>query len=144
MNDSKQLKSRWYSIDGLKMHARVSQEPPHAPDVVLVHGVRQPEHLGYREELRALQTLHPLRYVPVVSRSTEASSGGEVRGRITSCLADGSLEAAAERRLTPVGQHVMLCGNPEMIQDMLKLLEGRGLTRHRQRKPGHVTFEKYW
>ena len=38
----------------------------------------------------------------------------------------------------------MLCGNPAMIAEVSALLEARGLTKHRQRKPGHVTVESYW
>jgi ferredoxin--NADP+ reductase len=38
----------------------------------------------------------------------------------------------------------MLCGNPSMIDDAIALLAERGLRRHRQRSPGHITTEKYW
>jgi ferredoxin--NADP+ reductase len=38
----------------------------------------------------------------------------------------------------------MLCGNPSMIDEVIALLAPRGLKRHRQRTPGHITTEKYW
>jgi ferredoxin--NADP+ reductase len=38
----------------------------------------------------------------------------------------------------------MLCGNPAMIDEVQTLLEARGMRRHRVRKPGHVTIERYW
>jgi ferredoxin--NADP+ reductase len=38
----------------------------------------------------------------------------------------------------------MLCGNPAMITDATALLGERGMRRHRTRKPGHITVEKYW
>jgi ferredoxin--NADP+ reductase len=38
----------------------------------------------------------------------------------------------------------MLCGNPQMIEDMIALLAARGLRKHRVRNPGHITVEKYW
>lgn len=114
------------------------------PHVVVVHGVRQCAHLGYKELLGELVERHAgrLTYVPVVSREPEAS--GVVHGRVTTALTDGSLEAFAQRSITPERSHLMLCGNPAMIEEMLRLLEARGLRKHRQRKPGHITIEKYW
>lgn len=110
---------------------------------VLVHGVRHAQELGYAAELRALAEREEGRfaYVPVVSREAVA---GTLSGRVTSALERGELEASAELPLTPERSHVMLCGNPAMIDDMLALLAARGLKRHRTRKPGHVTVERYW
>ena len=70
--------------------------------------------------------------------------GGVLHGRLTTTLADGSLEARAGATFDAARSHVMLCGNPAMIQEMTALLEGRGLRKHRQRKPGHISIEKYW
>jgi ferredoxin--NADP+ reductase len=114
----------------------------HAQEIVLVHGVRTAEHLAYREELEALGRQRPLRYVPLVSRTQEPQ--GALPGRVTTTLESGALERAAGLSLTPEDSHVLLCGNPVMIGDMLALLEARGLRKHRTRQPGHVTFEKYW
>ena len=38
----------------------------------------------------------------------------------------------------------MLCGNPDMINDMVDLLGEYGLERNRRSKPGNITLEKYW
>jgi ferredoxin--NADP+ reductase len=38
----------------------------------------------------------------------------------------------------------MLCGNPDMINDMVTLLGEYGLERNRRSKPGNITLEKYW
>lgn len=114
------------------------------PHVVVVHGVRECAHLSYRDAITELTARHSgrLTYVPVVSR--EPSAVGVVHGRITTALSDGSLEAYAGRNLAPERSHLMLCGNPAMIEELTKLLEARGLRKHRQRKPGHITTEKYW
>ncbi len=112
--------------------------------VILVHGVRHTKDLGYAEELRALvaQRAGQFEYVPVVSRE---SAPGDVAlgGRLTTALSSGALEARALSVLS-VDSHVMLCGNPAMIDDVLTLLGERGLKRHRTRAPGHVTMERYW
>lgn len=112
--------------------------------VVVAHGVRETAQLGYRDELAKLSALRQGRlvWVPVVSR--EPAAGNVLHGRLTTALSDGSLEARAAATLDPARSHVMLCGNPAMIADVTALLEARGLRKHRQRKPGHISIEKYW
>jgi ferredoxin/flavodoxin---NADP+ reductase len=111
--------------------------------VTVVHGVRQKAHLGYREELLALAAAEPrLRYVSLLSR--EAGDAQHLQGRIPERFADGSIERAAGINLDPAQCHIMLCGNPDMIADLTAALAPRGLKRHRQRQPGHLSFEKYW
>lgn len=114
------------------------------PRVVLVHGVRERSQLGYGDVIAELVARHAGRmsYVPVVSREPQADA--VVHGRVTSALADGSLERRAGVEIDPARSHLMLCGNPEMISELSQKLEARGLRKHRQRKPGHITTEKYW
>ena len=38
----------------------------------------------------------------------------------------------------------MICGNPNMINDTVKILNKSGLERNRRSKPGNITLEKYW
>jgi ferredoxin--NADP+ reductase len=112
--------------------------------IVLAHGVRLREHLGYAEELSALARRRPdrFRYVPLVTRA-EPPAGG-LSGRAPARLRDRALERAAGVELSPDGSHVMLCGNPDMIEESRAVLASRGLKKHRKREPGHVTFESYW
>lgn len=110
--------------------------------VMLVHGVRTAEQLAHRAELVALSAQRPaLRMVPVLSREV---AGDCISGRVTTALDDGSLERSAGVPLTPERSHVMLCGNPAMIEEMTAKLGARGLKKHRVRAPGHITVEKYW
>lgn len=112
--------------------------------IVLVHGARERAHLAYRGELEALAASRggQLAYVPLVSREEPGPSA--LKGRVTDALASGELEAHAGLALGPEHAHVMLCGNPQMIDDTERALEARGLRRHRKRNPGHMTFERYW
>jgi ferredoxin--NADP+ reductase len=112
--------------------------------VVLVHGARDRDHLAYREELRALRAARggQLEVAWLVSR--EGTGEGVLAGRVTSALADGSLERAVGLTLSAADSHVMLCGNPAMIEEMTTLLGERGMKKHRVRAPGHITIEKYW
>jgi ferredoxin/flavodoxin---NADP+ reductase len=111
-----------------------------AERVILVHGARGPSELAHRPELEALAGAR-FRYVPVLSREFEA---GHLQGRVTQALASGQLEAAAQTPISAETAHVMLCGNPAMIDEAIALLGERGLRRHRQRSPGQITTEKYW
>jgi ferredoxin--NADP+ reductase len=112
--------------------------------VVLVHGVRRAEQLSYATEIASLSASNQgrLSRVPVVSR--EGDVEGVVHGRVTTALDSGELEQKAGLLLSPEHSHVMLCGNPKMIEDVSERLAQRGLRRHRQRKPGHVTSERFW
>jgi ferredoxin--NADP+ reductase len=111
--------------------------------IVLVHGVREVAHLAYAEELGALAAARgKLVRVPIVSREPDAP--GVVHGRIPDAIRDGRLEAEAGLRFSVERSHVLLCGNPGMIDGATLALEPRGFTRHRQRKPGQITSERYW
>jgi len=114
-----------------------------AERVILVHGTRGPLELAHRRELEALAAERgpAFRYVPVLSRESEA---GLLSGRVTHVLSSGELERRVETPISPETAHFLLCGNPTMIDDVSALLGQRGLKRHRQRAPGHITTEKYW
>ncbi|HTQ04004.1 MAG TPA: ferredoxin--NADP reductase [Polyangiaceae bacterium] len=112
--------------------------------VVLVHGVRDATQLAHRDELLRLAAERPRQLSLVAALSREAAPPDLLHGRITTLLSTGELERAAGVPITPEHTHVMLCGNPAMIEEMTALLGTRGLRKHRVRTPGHVTFEKYW
>ncbi len=108
--------------------------------VVLVHGVRLHQDLGYREEIARLGAGRELVYVPVVSR--EPARDGSLEGRIPANLE--ALEARAGVTLSPESSQVLLCGNPGMVEEVEALLAARGMARNRRTRPGNVTTERYW
>jgi ferredoxin/flavodoxin---NADP+ reductase len=112
--------------------------------VVLAHGVRHLSHLGYSEELARLVREHAgqLDYLPLLTR--DAPPAGGLSGRLPALIKSGELEARLGLSFDPARDHVMLCGNPGMISEVQSVLGGRGLEKHRPRKPGHVTIESYW
>src|SRR5690606_37242005 len=109
--------------------------------LVIVHGAPSVDRLAHADEVRTLTSSGQAHYVPCVSREAPPADG--VRGRVTDALASGALEQLTGLRVDTSG-HVLLCGNPVMIDDMVGLLRGRGLEKHRRRTPGHFNFEKYW
>ena len=111
--------------------------------VVLVHSVRFGDELTYRDEIAAIGRARSgaFVYVPMVSRETVT---GALAGRIPAAIDDGRLEARTGISLTPENAHAMLCGNPAMVDDTQKVLNARGMRRHRRKEPGHITLETYW
>ena len=112
-------------------------------NVILVHAVRHANELIYSETIGAIRTRHPdsFRAVSFVSREKRA---GSLTGRIPQAIATERLERAAGVDLSPGSSQVMLCGNPEMVSDVVDVLKTRGMKRHRRREPGHVSVEAYW
>ncbi|NTV12295.1 MAG: ferredoxin--NADP reductase [Zoogloea sp.] len=110
--------------------------------VILAHGVRQAADLCYRSLLSGIAFSRPsFSYIPLVSRESMEFA---LPGRIPAAIANGTLEERAGASLGPQDSHVMLCGNPHMLEDALAALGQRGMHRHRRRTPGHITMEAYW
>jgi ferredoxin--NADP+ reductase len=116
--------------------------------VIVVHSVRQVQELVYRDVIEGLRT-HPhfrqyagkLTYLPSVTRE---QAPGALHARITTLLADGRLETAAQLALGTQDSRIMLCGNPQMVEDTRAALKARGFTTSRQARPGQIAVENYW
>lgn len=111
--------------------------------IVLAHSVRYANELTYRDTISGIAAAHPgaFTYIPLVSRDTQADA---LAGRIPAAVVDGRLEARAGVALAAENSHVMLCGNPAMVDDTQKVLQTRGMRRHRRKEPGQITVETYW
>jgi ferredoxin--NADP+ reductase len=112
----------------------------------VLHGARHSWDLGYQGELRAMQAhCRNFTYLPTVSRPQgEAAPWGGASGYVQDLWTGGALAQAWGFRPTPADTHVLLCGNPAMIEDMLRRLEGEGFRVHEPRAPGQVHVERYW
>ena len=111
--------------------------------IVLVHAVRHANALNYADAIAGIARDHAgaFSHIRVVSRETHP---GALPGRIPALIDDGRLEARAGVPLTADNAHAMLCGNPQMVDDVQKALAARGMRRHRRKEPGHITLETYW
>lgn len=115
--------------------------------IALLHGVRRPADLGYREELEALQRFSRSKflYIPVISRPTLAGSNWSGRtGYVQDVWQTRDLETMWETKLTPENTHVFMCGNPAMITAVTTILETEGFKEHTRREAGQIHVEKYW
>lgn len=116
--------------------------------IVLVYSVRNRQELAYQALIEGLAQRDYLQglgarlvYLPLVTRE---ALPGTLQGRVTTLLANGELERAAGFALEPEQGRVMLCGNPQMIEDCRTLLKARDLQLSLTRRPGQVAVENYW
>ena len=115
--------------------------------VVLAHGVRVTEELGYAEYIKhelpqheylGEQVREKLRYYPTVTREAF-----ENQGRLTDLLQTGKLCAdLGLPDLDPAHDRVMICGNPSMLDDLVQELERRGFTEGSTHDPGDYAIER--
>lgn len=140
---------------------RHHSEGPVERRFTLLHGVRYPSELGYREELEELAAREELGfvYVPTVSRAGDRRDADAVgRGRANDQLRallgrpdpdrpvpvlPGRLDADfLEGRLDPGRTCVYLCGNSGMIADCLDALAAAGF--RTEGDEAQVITEDYW
>lgn len=116
--------------------------------IILVYSVREARELAYQQLIAELmqrdylaEYAHKFQFIPVVTREPHA---GALNGRITTLIENGELEQVAGVALDPAHSRVMLCGNPQMIDDTRALLKERGMSLSLTRRPGQVAVENYW
>src|SRR5690606_38637827 len=97
------------------------------------------EELPTRDYLEGLGS--KLSYLPLITREQVP---GTLNGRVTTLIENGELERAADLALDPEHSRVMLCGNPQMIEDTLEVLKARGMQLALTRRPGQLAVENYW
>lgn len=113
---------------------------------VVLLGARHSWDLGYRSELIAMQRFNPsFHYLPIISLPEEEiiEWKGEV-GFVHELWDRGLVADAIGGEPTPENTHVLLCGNPMMIEAMTDNLIRKGYAEHSSKSPGQIHVEKYW
>ena len=110
-------------------------------EIILIHGVRTAGELVYQNQIEVFKEQHPnqLKYIQTVTREKVENT---LHSRIPDAIKDKSITDSCGQ-INEQSQF-MLCGNPDMINDMVALLGEYGLERNRRSKPGNITLEKYW
>ena len=116
--------------------------------IVLAYSARSTEELAYMDKIESLQedfgTLvdNPAKliFIPIVTREPVE---GALTERLPKLLLDGTLQARAGIDLDVDSTHVMLCGNPEMVEDTKETLKSLGLVMNR-RGEGNIAVENFW
>ena len=117
-------------------------------NLVLVQSVRTQQELAYEDLIRSFETseyyaehARKLRYARIVTREP---APGAMRDRVTKLLANGVLEGNIGVKLDHDRSRIMLCGNPEMVEDSRRILVERGYRISRRGDPGQLAVENYW
>ena len=110
----------------------------------LVYSVRTQDELAYVDRIQEIaesfgEGYTGFKFIPIITRDPEAV----LHHRLPILIENGELERAAGLQLNPETSHVMLCGNPEMVEDTKEALKARGLTMNR-RGEGNIAVENYW
>ena len=116
--------------------------------IILAYSARSTEELAYIEKIESLQedfgslvdNPAKLIFIPIVTR--EAVEGA-LTERLPKLLLDGALQERAGIALDVDSTHVMLCGNPDMVEDTKETLKSLGLVMNR-RGEGNIAVENYW
>jgi len=131
----------------LSMYKQYKDTPGRFDKFVFIHGVRHEQDLGYREQLEQFaKDDERVVYIPAVTRAPDDSAFTGYRGRVTTLFSDGTYEKLAGSKLNPETDHVFLCGNPAMIDQLeQELVERDGFTvKSPRQKDGNLHFERYW
>ena len=116
--------------------------------IVLAYSARSIEELAYVKKIKGLQEdFGPLVddpakliFIPIVTREPVE---GALTERLPKLLLDGTLQERAGIALDTDSTHVMLCGNPDMVEDTKEALKSLGLVMNR-RGEGNIAVENYW
>ena len=117
--------------------------------IILVHCARVSEELTYQELINSFYTHEfygdmvkdKLKYVKLLTRENKDA---DLYGRITDLLRNNKLEEHLNIPININDSRIMICGNPEMVDETRKLLAERGLIISRRGKPGNMAVENYW
>ena len=116
--------------------------------IVLAYSARSKAELAYVDQIERLQqdfgelvdNPAKLIFVPIVTRE---SVEGALSERLPPLLLNGKLEEKAGLTLDIDNAHVMLCGNPDMVEDTKETLKSLGMVMNR-RGEGNIAVENYW
>ena len=113
--------------------------------IILVYSARTSQELAYQAEIGSIKSIYgdngaAFVFLPIVTR--EADYAGE-KARVPNLILSGKLTELAGQKLDKERSHVMLCGNPQMVEDTKEALKSIGLTMNR-RGEGNIAVENYW
>ena len=110
----------------------------------LIYSVRSTAELAYVDRIQEIAESFGeghtgFKFVPIITRDPNAT----LHDRLPVLIENGELEKVVGLSLNPATSNVMLCGNPQMVEDTKDALKQRGLTMNR-RGEGNIAVENYW
>lgn len=112
--------------------------------IYLVYSVRTEAELAYVERIKEIAETFGeghsgFKFIPIITRNPNA----RLHDRLPVLIENGELEKYAGLVFNQQSTHIMLCGNPQMVEDTKEALKARGLIMNR-RGEGNIAVENYW
>lgn len=112
--------------------------------IVLAYSVRTQDELAYVDEISQIaqdfgEGGANFKFLPIITRHSD----NVLNQRLPVLIENGKLEQQAGVELNADTSHVMLCGNPQMVEDTRNALKAKGLSMNR-RGEGNIAVENYW
>ena len=113
-------------------------------NIHLVYSVRTASELAYVDRIQEVADTFGeghtgFKFVPIITRDPNAP----LHDRLPVLIENRALEKTVGLDFNPQTSHIMLCGNPQMVEDKKEALKARGLTMNR-RGEGNIAVENYW
>ena len=113
-------------------------------NINLVYSVRTASELAYVERIQEIAESFGeghtgFKFIPIITRDPNAA----LHDRLPVLIENGELETYAGLNFNVESSHIMLCGNPQMVEDTKEALKARGLIMNR-RVEGNIAVENYW
>ena len=113
-------------------------------NIYLVYSVRYERELAYLEKIQQIKDTFGdghkgFKFIPIITRGSEA----KLHQRLPKLIENGLLEQEVDAKFNVDTSHIMLCGNPQMVEDTKEALKQRGLIMNR-RGEGNIAVENYW
>ena len=121
------------------LHARTGK-------VAVLHGARHSWDLGYCNELALVERDHAnFAYIPSITRPSGEKTRwhGEV-GRMQEIWLRDPLRERWGFSPEAENTHILMCGNPAMIDTLIEVLGEQGYKEHTKKSPGNIHLERYW
>lgn len=117
--------------------------------IVLVYSARTQAELAYVAEIEKIAADFGMdngqaigaqfEFVPIVTREAVTA----LQARLPILIKNGQLEQQVGMTFNADLDHILLCGNPAMVEDTRNALKARGLSMNR-RGVGNIAVENYW
>lgn len=113
-------------------------------NIRLVYSVRTASELAYVSRIEEIAATFGeghdgFKFIPIITRDPNAV----LHDRLPVLIENTALEQVAELKFDIETSHIMLCGNPQMVEDTKEALKARGLIMNR-RGEGNIAVENYW
>lgn len=114
--------------------------------VAVLHGARHSWDLGYRHELALVEREHAnFSYLASITRpGQEKTPWTGTTGRIQEIWNQDPFRERWGFSPSAENTHILLCGNPAMIDVMMEILGEQGYVEHTKKQEGQIHLERYW